>query len=201
VRDTGESPLEPDLVRRARSGRGPAREALGRVVGRTAYVFALQLTRSPDAALDVAQDSALRFFEHIDRFDADRAIEPWLYQIVRNRVRDLARRESLRRHDSLDAWIAGRPLEIADPDPGPPDEVERLELQRRIWGAISGLSDDHREILILRDHHGLPYREIAEIMSIPVGTVMSRLHAARTRLRDELADEGGRTRKGDEDHE
>lgn len=184
----------------ARSGEDGARQALGRRVGRSAYIFALQLTGDREAARDVAQDGAMRFFQHLDRFDADRPIEPWVYQIVRNRVRDLARRNRVRRTESLDAWLEqGRPeprLSAADAA----SEAERLDLQRRIWRAVSELSDAHREIFVLRDHHDLSYREIAEVLSIPHGTVMSRLHAARRRLRALLAEErGGGTEQGSRD--
>jgi len=86
-----------DLLTSVRVGDQAAREELARRVGNTAYVFALQLTGGSDVADDVAQDSVLRFFLHLDRFDADRPIDPWLYQIVRNRVRDLIRRDRLRR--------------------------------------------------------------------------------------------------------
>lgn len=178
------------LVVAARNGEQSAREALGRRVGESAYVFALQLTGDRDTALDIAQDGVLRFFKHLNRFDAGRPIEPWLYQLVRNRVRDLARRERLRRHESLDAWLEqGRP-EVTDGATDPAAEVERIDLQRQIWRAVSLLSDAHREIFILRDFHGLSYREIAEVLSIPQGTVMSRLHAARTRLRALLVVDG-----------
>jgi RNA polymerase sigma-70 factor (ECF subfamily) len=152
--------------------------------------LALQLTGGSDVARDVAQDSVLRFFQHLDRFDADRPINPWLYQIVRNRVRDLGRRNRLRRHESLDEWLEqGRP-ETIDPLADPAADAERNDLRRRLWQAISTLTDGHREIIVLRDYHDLSYREIAEVLSIPRGTVMSRLHAARMNLREIIEAEG-----------
>jgi len=181
--------LDGELVASARGGDGGAREELGQKVGRAAYVFAMQLTRDREAALDVAQDSVLKFFKNLDRFDASRPIEPWLYQITRNRARDLARRERLRKHESLDDWIEqGRP-EHPGNSADAAAEVERAELRRRIWEAVSLMSDHHREIFVLRDFHGLSYREIAEVLAVPQGTVMSRLHAARTNLRALLSDQ------------
>lgn len=170
----------------ARDGDQDAQEELARIVGRSAYIFALQLTGRPETARDVAQDSLLSFFRNLDRFDAARPVDPWLFQIVRNRVRDLYRRERLRRHDSLDVWLEHGATVATDPAVGPAAEAERHELQRRVWLAISQLGDGHREILVLRDFHDLTYREIAEVLSIPHGTVMSRLHAARSRLREAL---------------
>jgi len=178
-----------ELVASARGGDARAREELGHRVGRSAFVFAMQLTRDHEAALDVAQDSVLKFFKNLDRFDASRPIEPWLYQITRNRARDLSRRERLRRHESLDDWIEqGRPEHPGD-SANAAAEVERAELRSRIWEAVSLMSDHHREVFVLRDFNGLSYREIAEVLSIPQGTVMSRLHAARTKLRALLSDE------------
>ena len=178
------------LVSRARDGERNAREALARRVGRSAYVFALQLTGRPDTAHDVAQDGVLRFFQHLDRFDPSRPIEPWLFQIIRNRVRDLMRRESLRRHESLDAWLERGLPETVDRSADPAADAERSDLQRLIWQAVSQLTEAHREIFVLRDYHDLSYRQIAEVLSIPQGTVMSRLHAARKSLREILMTDG-----------
>lgn len=187
---TGNAPSDDRaLVTAARDGDRPAREALGRRVGRSAYVFALQMTGDRDAALDIAQDGVVRFFRRLDRFDVDRPIEPWLYQIVRNRVRDLARRDRLGRFDSLEALLEKGQIVGPETTDDPAIRVERAELQRRVWNSVSQLSDAHREILVLRDFHGLTYREVAEALSIPQGTVMSRLHAARTSLRGLLAAE------------
>ena len=171
------------LVALVRDGDHRARERLAHRVGDLAYVFALQLTGGSETARDVAQDSVLRFFEHLDQFDANRPIEPWLYQIVRNQVRDLSRRNRLRRHESLDAWLERGRGEAVDPSADPVRDAERHDLQRRIWRAVSALGEPHREIIVLRDYHDLSYREIAEVLSIPQGTVMSRLHAARKSLR------------------
>lgn len=191
------------LVVATLDGDGTAREALGRRVGRSAYVFAVQLIGDRDTARDVAQDGVIRFLSSLDRFDPDRPIDPWLYQIVRNRVRDLARRERPGRTESLDALLddgtAGAATALTgastDTDTGadPATDAERSELQRRIWQAVAQLSETHREIFVLRDFHGLSYREIAQTLSIPEGTVMSRLHAARTALRA-LIDKNGEAR-------
>lgn len=177
------------LISRARDGEQAAREELARTTGRSAYVFALQLTGRPETAKDIAQESLIRFFRHLDRFDESRPIDPWLFGIVRNQVRDAARREKVRRHDSLDAWLEAGGQQAASDATDPALAAERRELQQRVWRGISDLSDAHREILVLRDYHDLPYREIAAVLKIPQGTVMSRLHAARYRLREILRNE------------
>lgn len=172
------------LLSLAQKGEDEAREELARRLRRPAYLLALQLTGRPEVAKDVAQDCMLRFFQHIDRVDVDRPLNPWLYQIVRNRVRDLRRRERVRRHDSLEALReAGRPEE-PDRRVGPMESAERHQLQRKVWDALDRLSQSHKEILVLRDYQDLSYREIADVLDVPQGTVMSRLHAARSRLRE-----------------
>jgi RNA polymerase sigma factor (sigma-70 family) len=179
-----------DLVLLAREGNGPAREELARRLRQPAYSLALQLLRNPDDALDCAQDGLLRFFGSIHRLEAGRPVKPWLLTIVRNRARDLLRRKRVRRHESLEpADPDAPPRQILDTGPGPAALAERRELQERVWSALGRLPDHHREILVLRDYQDLRYAEIARLLSIPVGTVMSRLHRARKALRDVLLEE------------
>ena len=134
---------------------------------------------------------AYRFFTSLDRFDEQRPVLPWLFRIVRNRVVDLGRRESLRRGPSLDTGSPrGEAIDPVDHGADPHQDSERLDLQRRIWAALEELQEAHREILVLRDYQDLSYRQIAEVLEIPQGTVMSRLHAARKSLRARLLESG-----------
>lgn len=179
-----------ELVERARQGDTDARDALARVARTASYVFAVQLCRDPDRAHDIAQDSVMRFLGSLDRFDPARPVEPWLFQIVRNRVRDSVRRERVPATEPLDLASGEERREVRDEGADPLGVIVRTELQRGIWDQMAGLSPAHREIIVLRDHHGLAYKEIAATLAIPVGTVMSRLHAARTDLRARLVAAG-----------
>lgn len=185
ARETGPAvPLaDPDLVRRAQRGQREAREELARRLRRPAYLLALQLLGSADEALDVAQDSMLRFFRHLDRFEAQRPVRPWLFRIVRNRVLDLLRRRRVRRTETLEPGDGARPLEPVSREPDPESRAAESELQRAIWSSLARLPEPQREILVLRDYQDLSYAEIAVLLGIPKGTVMSRLHAARKALR------------------
>jgi RNA polymerase sigma-70 factor (ECF subfamily) len=179
------------LVARTKAGDGASREELAERSGRAAYSFALQLVRNQADAQDVAQDSMIRFFSSLDRFDEQRPVLPWLFRIVRNRVVDLGRRESLRRGPSLDTGSPqGEAIDSLDSKSDPHQDSERRDLQRRIWASLEELQEPHREILVLRDYQDLSYRQIAEVLEIPQGTVMSRLHAARKRLRARLLESG-----------
>ncbi|MDJ0974507.1 MAG: sigma-70 family RNA polymerase sigma factor [Planctomycetota bacterium] len=175
------------LIDSAQRGERDAREALARRYRQRAYLFAYQLLGNPEDARDVAQEAMLRFFKSLRRFDTGRAVEPWLFRIVRNCAVDLVRRNRVRRAVSLDD-PAGAAEPTARPDTRPDTQVQRRRLQERIWQCVQGLSAKQREILVLRDYQDLAYAEIASVLDIPKGTVMSRLHAARQALRAALGD-------------
>ena len=180
---------EAEVVSLAQAGDREACEALAVHFRRPAYLLALQLLGNPDDALDVAQDSLMRFFITLGRFDGQRPVLPWLLTIVRNRARDIQRRQKVRRTESLDAVVESPRL--TDYRRNPERETYGRELQRKIWQGLSRLDRARREILVLRDFQDLSYAEIAEILDIPVGTVMSRLHRARRGLRSVLEEELG----------
>ncbi|MEL7058521.1 MAG: sigma-70 family RNA polymerase sigma factor [Acidobacteriota bacterium] len=183
---------ERQLVLRARRGDVSAQNELARRHRDPAFFFALQLLGHRDDAMDVVQDALLRFLTTLDRFDPRRPVRPWLFQIVRNRVLDLHRRRRVRRHDSIeeaDHDADRAPLQIVDERIDLDRDLQRMQLQKRLWRALGELSVPHREILVLRDYQDLSYADIASTLGIPLGTVMSRLHAARKALRRLLADE------------
>ncbi len=182
---------DPNLIVEAQAGERAALDELAHRMRGPAYVLALQLVGNRDDALDIAQDALLRLFQHLGRIAPERPVRPWLFAIVRNRARDLWRSRAARPSESLDA----RPdvvAHLAAPAGDPEQQAARRQRARRVWTAIAELSHAHREILVLRDFHDLAYAEIAEVLGIPAGTVMSRLHAARAALRAGLEAEGAR---------
>jgi len=183
---------DPELVTLAQQGDPEARELLARRYRMPAFRLAMQLLGKPEVAKDVAQDSMLRFFSSLGRFEPERPVLPWLFRIVHNRVRDLERRRRRRRVESLDGYLASCGYEPASARPDPEIQAQRRQLQQAIWSALNGLSARHREILVLRDYQDLSYAEIAAVLGIPKGTVMSRLHAARCSLRQRLEASGVR---------
>ncbi len=177
-------PSEAQTVILAQQGAEDALDTLARSCRQQAYVFALQLIGNPDDALDVAQDAMVRFFRSLDRFDASRPVRPWLLRIVRNLVRDRARRMRVRRTESLEPAEDALRFEPKDPTPDPEAQSARRELQTLLWSCLRELPPRYREVLVLRDYQDLAYAEIATTLKIPRGTVMSRLHRARRLLRD-----------------
>ena len=189
VADNDES--DSRLVDRARAGEPAACDALARRHRRAAYLLALQMLGNREDAMDVTQDAMLRFFSTLKSFDATRRVRPWLFTIVRNQVRDLWRQRQRRPADAAgesDALVG----QLATPQPSPEADLRRRELKERVWRALAALPADKREIIVLRDFHDLSYSDIAQVLGIPIGTVMSRLHGARRRLRAQLEEEGGR---------
>lgn len=159
------------------------------------FYLALQIVGNREDAMDISQESFIRAYHNLGRFDATRPFGAWLLRIVRNLCIDLLRRRRVRRAVSLDDpgrgpdGESGRPLHetVADERTSAADVlVERNELKSKIWRAMGRLDENHRTILVLRDFQDLSYLEMADVLGIPKGTVMSRLHHARRRLREEL---------------
>jgi RNA polymerase sigma-70 factor (ECF subfamily) len=165
-----------------------ARELAASRYGQMAFLLALHLTGRREDARDIAQEAMLRFFAHQATLHNREDARPWLLTTVRNLARDLWRRQRVRPTDSIDAATFVR--ELRAPDAGPEETLQRRQAQERVWRAMAALPSEKREILVLRDFHDLSYADIARVLSIPAGTVMSRLHAARTALRTLLS---GRT--------
>lgn len=186
-RPNAEADCERELVLRARRGDEAALEELSRRHRRAVYVLALQLLGNPDDAMDATQDTMLRFLRTLRRFDPSRPVRPWLYAILRNRVRDLFRRRRVRKHDPIEGDEEHWRPELVDPAADPHADARRQELRERIWNALAELAPSHREIVVLRDYQDLSYAEIARVLDVPQGTVMSRLHRARKHLAALLA--------------
>ena len=182
---------DQELVDQALAGRREARETLARRHRQAAYLLALQMLGNRDDAMDVAQEAMLRFFTSLGTFDRERRVQPWLFAIVRNQVRDLWRRRKRRPGDRLGEAGEALTRHLVDPRANPEADLRRNELKHRVWQALAELPAAKREIIVLRDFHDLSYSDIAGVLDIPIGTVMSRLHGARRQLRARL-EEGGR---------
>jgi RNA polymerase sigma-70 factor (ECF subfamily) len=140
------------------------------------------LTRNRADAEDLVQDTLLRAFRAIDRFDG-RYPRAWLLTILRNTHinRNRRRRPELLRDPerATDRMIS----EVSDERP---DAIVDASIDGEIIGALDALDESFRRVVQLVDMNGLTYAEAAQVLDIPVGTVMSRLHRARTRIRDRL---------------
>ena len=136
---------------------------------------ALALLGNREDALDVVQETFVRAFRSIGGFQPGRKFYPWIYSILRNlcvdRFRQKAREE--KRQDAL--WKA------EDLNPKFDEADERIQV---LWNALGKLSQEDREIIVLKHLEGRKYQEISEILQIAPGTVMSRLYRARQKLKE-----------------
>jgi len=173
---------DEEIVRLVQGGEKDAFAEFVRRTRRPAYRLARRITRNHEDADDVLQESFVKAYRALDRFDPAKAIGPWFLTIVARTALSSVRRERRRSASPLDepGQDGSPPLaeRIADPsqDPGSIDRL--LEIER----AYAQLSEEHRVILALRVEADLPYAAIAEALGIPVGTVMSRLARAREAL-------------------
>jgi len=177
----GEPTDIPDatLVRRTIRGDAAAYGVLVARYQRPAYAVAFGVTRRHEDAEDAAQESFVVALERISDCRDPAKFGGWLLSIVRNRARNLLRREGLREGERL-------PPSLASPVAGPDRETERSELRGLLSEALGSLSETQREIVLLHDLEGWKHREIAEALEMPPGTVRSHLHFARKRLRELL---------------
>lgn len=151
------------------------------------YRTARSLTRNQTDAEDLVQDTLLRAFRAIDRFDG-RYPRAWLLTIMRNANINRARKKRPDLLDDPDLTFE-RSVDFAETT-GPEELVIDPTFDASVTQAFSELSDDFRQVVELVDLNGLAYQEAADILGVPVGTVMSRLHRARRRIRDHLAEHG-----------
>ena len=186
---------DTDAVARARNGDHEAfRVLVERYQGR-AYRLAVRVLQDPDLARDAVQDGFLKAYGSLDKFEGRSGFYTWLYRLIFNLCIDMKRRDRSGRHVEWDDEVA---REVAsgvpgsDPGPGyePGRDYERGELREALAKAIDALPDDAKRTLLLREVDGLSYAEIAEALEIPKGTVMSRLHHARRRVRELLIEAG-----------
>lgn len=156
-----------------------------------AYNLARWMLRHAQDAEDVVQDSFLRAFRAFDQHASGNG-RAWLLTIVRNvaltRIgRGRAHAKVVVLQDVLDGREQDAGVALADPAPGPEAELSAKDDRQRVWRALAALPQTYREVIILREFDELSYQEIADVIGVPIGTVMSRLGRARERLRQLLA--------------
>jgi RNA polymerase sigma-70 factor (ECF subfamily) len=178
---TAEGPADGDLIRRAQAGDTDAFGELVTRYMRQAYFAALGFVGSREDALDLSQEAFARVFRARRALDPDRPFYAWYYTTLRrlcfNFLRDRRRRNAWVVEGG--SWIEMRAVSAAE---SPEQIAERHDEHRRLAHAIATLPDHEREVLVLKEFEGLKYREIAELVGVPIGTVMSRLYSARQRL-------------------
>ncbi|MDH3519086.1 MAG: sigma-70 family RNA polymerase sigma factor [Myxococcales bacterium] len=193
ARPTSELP-DAEAVARARSGDHEAFRVLVERYQARAYRLALRMLRDPEQARDAVQEGFLKAYAALDAFEGRSGFYTWLYRMVFNLCIDTKRRDRSNRHvawnDEVAVEVASSPVPAAAALGAPEKDAARGELRAAVLRAVAALPEDARRTLLLREVDGLSYAQIARALRIPKGTVMSRLHHARRRVREILIEAG-----------
>ena len=170
---------ELELITQAQQGDRRAFGELIRLNRERVINVVYRMCGDANLAEDAAQEAFIRAWQHLPNYRPRSPFRNWVYRIATNVALDFLRREK----DTMDVDA----LPLAASDRGPEATVEGKERDERVRQAVLALPPASRTVLVLREYEGLSYREIADALGIPIGTVMSRLNYARTRLRQTLA--------------
>jgi RNA polymerase sigma-70 factor (ECF subfamily) len=176
----GSEPIEDlELIRRSQSGDTEAYDQLVSKYRAKIFTLVRGMVRNEHDASDLVQEGWLKAWQSIHQFKGRSSFYTWLYRITMNvTIESLRRKRQREEIELIDA--------IASFLPSPRANDRRTEIQEKVESALAKLSPEHRAVVVLKELEGLQYREIAEVLNIPVGTVMSRLFYAKKQLQSRL---------------
>ena len=191
VTSASDGPTDEQLLASYRHGdRGGFTDLVTRY-HRELFHFLIRFLGDRAAAEDVFQETFLQVHQSAETFDLQRRFRPWLFTIAANKARDLIRSQARRPTTPLHAAIGsgseegGEFIDLVSSASAIPEEgLQRQELQAAVQRTVMGMPEHLREILLLSYFHQFPYKQISEILDIPLGTVKSRLHAAVAHFAD-----------------
>jgi RNA polymerase sigma-70 factor, ECF subfamily len=183
---------DEELLNRFCKGQTEAFGALVRRYERELYGYLRRYLGDASLAEDVFQNTFLQVHLKSGQYEAGRPVRPWLYTIATNQAIDALRRNGRhqllsldqQREELADGEMSSLVETLESDDPGPMETAQERERRKKIRASVDRLPDFLRQVLVLAYYQGLKYREIAEILGIPVGTVKSRLHAALVKLQE-----------------
>ena len=190
--DTLTNCSDEDLLIRFCKGEKEAFGVLVRRYERELYGYLRRYLGDAHLADDVFQNTFVQLFVKSNQYESGRPVRPWLYTIATNQAIDALRRNGRHQAVSLDQYreesyegdVQSLLETLEGRGPGPLELAHGQERRERIRASVDRLPDFLRQVLILAYYQGLKYREIADIVGIPVGTVKSRLHAALVKLQE-----------------
>ena len=184
---------ELELLEKSKRGDGDAFGVLVKRYESLIFNAVMSLVRNNEDAQDITQEAFFKAYRSLRSFRGDCRFSSWVYRIAMNAAKDFIRSEARHPHVSLDNDGEdddgeNQELQIADDSPSsdPQASAEASETQRIVRAALAKLSDNHREILVLRDMEGYSYEEISDMLGLELGTVKSRINRARIALKQEL---------------
>jgi len=181
----GVETAEWELIRKCQKGDVAAYEELAAKYYRRVFMVILGMVHHRDDAMDVAQETFYRAFKNIRRFQGGSNFYTWVYRIAVNLAIDFQRRQKrsiVDLKENMDEVVVDAETSGGDPL----REVQDRRLGEKLLGAINELTPDHKAVIVMRAVEGLSYKEIGRIMGCSEGTIMSRLHYARKKLKEKL---------------
>ncbi|MCP4229755.1 MAG: sigma-70 family RNA polymerase sigma factor [bacterium] len=181
---------EIELIRRARRGEEAAFSALLGNYNTAMLNYCHRLVGSRDLAADLAQETFIKAFLSIDKFDESKKFSPWIYRIAHNLCVDYLRKKRLPTEAMHYEGTDGDEVlvDIADSTAAPDALLERKEVNEHFEEALAALDGLYREPLVLRHQEQLSYQDISETLDIPIGTVKARIHRGRGLLKEKLVE-------------
>jgi len=179
---------DQELMRVVQAGDySPASEIYDRYSGRI-YNFAFRFLKNAEAAEDATQEVFVKMLKYANQFHGDAKLSTWLFSITANWCRDYLRKADNKPKDSDDVLLTL----AASPEYSPERDLERREDEKRVRGALSALTPEQREAILLSRYQGLSYAEIALIAGCSEGAVKTRVFRAMETLKKLLAGDAGR---------
>ena len=172
-----------ELVRRCRAGDGAAWEEIVQTYSRRVYNLAYRFTSRADTAEDLTQDVFVRVYRSLDQYNPKQGdLQNWLMRLARNLIIDDYRKRQRAPQDEIADDLEDHKYHLRSAESSVQREMERRELGAQVQAGIDKLSPDLRTCVILRDIEELSYQEIVDLLTIPEGTVKSRINRGRIEL-------------------
>lgn len=180
---------DAELVRKSLSGDQRACRDLVRRYQRPVFSVLMRVVRRAEDAEDLAQETFVRMFRALDRYDPERPFTAWLFTIATRLAIDHLRRRRVQTV-SLTVTQPGsteeRDIDVEDPGLKPDEVTSNAEEERIAQDLIDSLPEHYRIVVLLRHQQDLSYEEIAEALNLPLGTVKARIHRARALLKKHI---------------
>ena len=180
---------EAEIIRRCLTGEERAHRQLMARYERPVFSVAMRMLRHREDAEDVTQETFVRMFRALERYDPSRPFSAWLFTITSRLCIDLLRRRKIRplplvRQEAGSS--EAETIDIPDTSPGPEILAQHQEEEGRVKDLIEALPPHYRIVVLMRHQQDMAYEEIAEVLHLPLGTVKARIHRARALLAQRL---------------